>query len=460
MLNTLWFLFKIAVALALILWIAEHPGNIALEWMDYKLTLHIGVFAAGLLFLIFGSILVYRIFKTITGLPQNVAQRHETKVKKRGYAALTRGLSAVAAGDLKTAAKAAKESARLLDDKDAGDAHALTLLLQAQTAQMQGKPEIAHAAFTRLADHKDGSFLGIRGLLRTALENNDLAEARTLSDKALRNYPSQIWILKTAFDIRVRQKDWPSALDVRKKLHKINAYTNDNQQNTYEDDLAALYTAQGLDALKQNNITDAIKAFKQALKTTPDFVPAALYLAQTYRKADKQKSAIKAIEHIWKKKPHPDLVPLWMDLLAEKKKLKSSARMEWIEHLVIINTESIESHLAAARQAIKESLWGEARSYLERALTLEPDARIYELLIQLEREATHDLSAIDKWTQDLENAPLPPCWICTNTGRLYDKWSPIAKPHGSFNTIHWQKPNTYIQENNISGMLVHDASAL
>ena len=52
-----------------------------------------------------------------------------------------------------------------------------------------------------------------------------------------------------------------------------------------------------------------------------------------------------------------------------------------------------------------------------------------------------DLAAGQNW-EKAADAAADKVWICRETGRIYDRWSPIAEPHGSFNTIVWGDSQT------------------
>lgn len=437
MIKTIFFLLKIALIVGAVLWIAEHPGSVEVNWMDYTFTLHLGIVAAALFALIFAAFFFNSLYIGAQRLPKTMAHNKHVKTTRSGYDALTKGLSAVAAGDTKTAKKCAKRSAYLLKDKDAGDTHALALLLQAQTARMMGNDDVAHEAFVKLAAQKDGGFLGVRGLLRGALDRNDLTAARALIDKARDEYPKQPWIIQTAFDIYIRQHDWTAALACKTKLERMDISAQSNARPHHAHDDVALRTAQARDFTAHSNTKDAINALKLAHKAAPDFIPAALDLARMYRDMDKRKAALKVIENTWRAAPHPDLALLWMDTMPEKKRNKAGARMQWMERLVLLNADSAESHLAAAHQAMKESLWGEARAYLERALTLAPCTRVYDALITLEEESTRNMGAIDEWKTARTTAGQCPHWVCRVTGRAYTQWMPTTPPNDAFNTIEW-----------------------
>ncbi len=93
--------------------------------------------------------------------------RHRRAIK--GYLAITRGLIAIGAGDLRIARKSADEAARL----SPGDP--LALLLTAQSAQMAGDRAAAERAFRAMSVRDDTKLLGLRGLYIEAQRRDDRA---------------------------------------------------------------------------------------------------------------------------------------------------------------------------------------------------------------------------------------------------------------------------------------------
>lgn len=434
MIRALWFLLKAALLIGAALWVAEHPGTVQLDWMDYKITIHIGLFLLGFLALLWLSMVLYRVIWSFISFPASLRRYREIKRKEKGYKALTLGLTAVAAGDAKTAAYQAYRTTRFLPD-DTG----LPLLLQAQAARMDGRAEDAQDSFKRLLENKDAGFLGVRGLLQTALDQGRYEEALTLARQGLDSYPKQQWLLTSVYDLEVRLERWDEARATLKRMEKAGACTPEKAQS----DRIALWLAEagvgvGSHGIASHDGEARLKRLKRAYKDGPAFAPAALALAELYEERGQRRKAVSVLEKSWKKAPHPTLLPLW-DRLAPVKK-GPHARLRWYEHLLSLNPEHPESLLAAGQAAMHEGLWGEARTYLMKALDVQPSARIYNTLAELEDRSAHDEKAALHWREEAANAPAQPCWTCTQTGRLYERWLPVAYPHHAFNTIIWGVP--------------------
>jgi HemY protein len=187
----------------------------------------------------------------------------------------------------------------------------------------------------------------------------------------------------------------------------------------------------------------ALEKLRAAHKVDPGFPPLAQRLAQFYIDRNKRRRAIRVLEKAWKRFPHPDLVPLWDEVAPRNKPNDSQVRLRWFERLLSLRPDSAEGQMAVARAAIDDGLWGEARAYLAQAEKIRPNPRLYRMWAELEDLATHDEDAARTWLEKAAQAPGDKAWVCTRTGRIYEQWAPIAAPHGSFNTITWDYPESW-----------------
>jgi HemY protein len=431
MLKALWFMVKVGLLTALAVWIAERPGTVKVEWLEYTLTVHVGFFLLAFLGTMLLAILIYNIIRTFVDFPKAYRRYAEIKGREKGYRALTLGLTAVAAGDAKTAVKEAQRSRRLLYN-DTG----LPLLLEAQAARLDGREEDARRSFIALLENKDAGFLGVRGLLQAALDMGNYTKALELAQQALKLYPKQPWILRTVYDLEIRQRHWEVARTLLQRAEKTGAMTAEQIKS----DRAAIYLAEAEEAAKQNNWNEAIKKAKKAADQNPGFTPATLRLARLYNNSGNRRKAVAMVEKAWKAQPHPELATVWDALVPPKKSKKPLSRMAWFEKLVEMNPNAMESHLAAGRAAMEEGLWGEARQYFRRAEEIESTARLYTLWTDLEERAGQGEDILASLAERAATVLPDKTWVCRETGRIYPEWSPIAQPHGAFNTIEWAYP--------------------
>lgn len=436
MVKALWFMVKVGLLVALAVWVADHPGYVFLELPEsgFKARVHTGLFLLILLGTILLAIFLYKIIQWFADFPKIWARYQEYQRREKGYKSLTLGLTAVAAGDRKQAAYHAERAERFMP-RDEG----LPVLLKAQAQRLQGLEEEAAQSFRRLLENKDTSFLGVRGLLQTALDHENYAAALELSYQALALHPKQPWILNTVYDLEIRARHWPQARAILKRAAKVKAV----EAPQASADQAALLLAEADDAMGAGDVARAENLLRQAHKENPNFVPATVRLARYYLDSGQRGKAIKMIEKAWKKQPHPDFADLWRSLLPQHKSAQLAARLSWFEKLVKLQPENAESHIALAREAMEQKLWGEARDHLAKAELLQPSARLYRIMAELEEQAGQGTQAAQRWLEKAANGNPDRRWVCRETGLVYPYWQPVADPHGSFNTIIWDNPARY-----------------
>lgn len=443
MIKALWFMIKIALFAALALWLVEQPGMVEIEWLNYDVRIHMGLFLISVLGLILISIFIYNVIKTFVDFPKSYRRYSDVKRIEKGYKALTMGLSAVAAGDSKLAAYQSHRANKLLE----GD-KGLPVLLKAQAARMQGDEAAAQDSFTALLENKDTAFLGARGLLQAALDAEDYDRALETAHKALKIQPRQPWILKIVYDLEIRLKHWLPALDSLAQLEKYSDLTKADAARARIALLHARGDALALSGMDGENADDADSVKTQRLRTLQkahavdkSFAPSIVRLAVFHHQNAQRRKAVRLIEKSWKSKPHRDLARCWVGLMSQDKASKPLGAVQWMERLLKLNASSAAGYVEAGRIATEAGLWGEARSYFERAQMIEPSAQLCQMRAALEEKAGAPEDVVQEWLDKAVDAPTALGWVCGQTGRIYEDWSPVAMPHGSFNTIEWRMPN-------------------
>ena len=431
MIRALFLLAKIGLLVAIAIWVAEQQGAVNIRWQDYNIDAHIGIVLAAILLLVLIGLAVQRVFLSFVYAWRLRKPLREKRKIEKGLQALTSGLSAIAAGDHRQAALYSRQTHKYLP------AHqGLPLLLDAQTARIQGDRRAARKSFEQLLKHKDTTFLGLRGLLATNLETGDTAESLTQARKALKAHPKNKWVLQTVYQLELKERQWANAWDTLQTIEKREAMSAPDilsDKTALLMQLARLEEHAGRDA-------NALKKRRQAHKLEPSFAPAAIQLIQDYIELGKLSAARKTFETCWKLSPHPDLVPFWSRFAPGNKPKDPAVRLRWFEKLLSLYPDDPEGHMAAAGVAIDDRLWGEAREHLRQAETYGAGhARFYRLWAHLEESQGHTADAKHYYDKASQSPP-DKAWICHETGRLYDRWYAVAEPHGAFNTIRWDDP--------------------
>lgn len=439
------------LALALLLlaagWFAVNPGSVTINWLGYRIDASVGVLAlvVGLVVLLLTGLL--RLFVYMVTAPSRIAAWRRERRRRSGYLALSRGMVAVAAGDASAARLSSRRAEALLT---AGDTP-LPLLLAAQAAQLEGDEKEARRCFTMMLERPETQFLGLRGLLSQAVRAGDMPRAVALAKHAYELKPNTPWVLTALFDLLIRQGEWRAAEEVVERAEKRKVLPPARARR----DLAILAHAQSLQAERTGQMPDALRFARRAHRQTPELAPLASRLAALLIRDGHQREAVKIIEQTWPLSPQPELARLYLEAKAESDPLK---RVGQIEKLAKLAPNHLESHLAVARAAMAAALWGKARSELAMvtglggtmsngapaslgaAAVIDPPARAYRMLAELE-EAEHGDSAAAKRALERAGFARPDeTWTCRECNARAIDWTPLCPSCQSFDTLEWASP--------------------
>lgn len=344
------------------LYFAYNPGGVTLQWLGYRLDMHIGA----AVFLIVVVYLVLQFLWWLLGLilrsPRSFSMARSNSRKAKGYRALTRGLTAVAAGDAGEARRQAKLAHDLLGEPP------LTLLLAAQAAQLAGDENSAERYFAHLTQAPETALLGLRGLTTGALKRGDEHAALTHAEKAMAVAPQAAWAAETAHRLQVKASKLDLAKDSLTHLTRAGGMSPKEAQRRR----AALLTEQARRILSEPSdaqaTSKALALSREGLKLAGDFVAARLALGRALLRQGKAREAARLVERVWDDHPHVALGRLYLEAVGGDSPLDRAQR---VQRLVKQNPDHAESHRIAADAALTAKLWGEARRHLERLLELE-----------------------------------------------------------------------------------------
>jgi len=427
MLRLVFFLV-VACALAWIaVWIVNHPGVVVVQWLDQELMLSVGTVIAVLLAFAALAVVLFELLRVFLGLPSRFRISRSRRHQVRGYQELTSGLMAAAAGDLSAARSHHRQAERLLPDNGG------LLLLQAQTAQLEGKEEIAHLKFRQMLDRRDAEFVGLRGLLAQSMKTGDHDEALTLARRAYRRSPTTPWVLTTLFELLARAGKWDEALPLVDELQAQKLL--DATQAKHKKGVLHHLLATSL--RNQDRTADALVQARRAVKADPGFAPGVAQAGELAQQAGRRRLALQLLEEGWRHEPHPDIARVYAQINPSE---TASQRLKRIEtRLVPLNPSSPETLVLQAELAMQAGEWSTARSRLEAALGAGPTARVYRLLAEVERQSGGNQSKVQEWLARATDAEPDRTWVCDDTGEVLPSWQPLA-PSGRFDAVHWATP--------------------
>ncbi|MBU8546428.1 MULTISPECIES: heme biosynthesis HemY N-terminal domain-containing protein [Roseomonadaceae] len=415
--SALIYLVLLAAGIAGILWVAQLGGAVEIRLGDAEVLvgLPVALLLLAALFLVLHLILAF--LGALRRLPGRLRDRKAARRRGEGDAALTRALVALAAGTPDAARLEVKRARKGLGDTPQ------TLLLAAEAERLAGREEAATAVFRQLATMPDARFLGLRGLLRQAIQREDWPTAQRLAREAEAAQPGAAWLREERETLALRMRDWREALTL--------APPGAGQ--------AALALAA---AGQEPDATRAAELERQGFAADPAFAPAALAHAKRLKEGGSPRRARTVLEQAWTARPHPDLAIAY---LAEDE--DALARMKSAEILVKGQPRHAESRLLVGRAALEAGLTGRSRQELDALVASgTADRRAYLALSDLEEvehgETPEGRAAQARWLRQAATAAPEPRWRCTACGTDHAAWEPVCPKCQAVGTINWTSPQT------------------
>ena len=432
MLRTIiWFVVAIAAMLGAV-WLAERPGSVTAEFRGWRLDTSVGVLMISVIVLILVSIGGWLLYRWIVGAPGALLEGWGESRRRRGYRELTQGLAAVAAGDGVEAQKHARKAEQLLSEP------ALTLLLSAQAAQLNGDRDGARRAFNAMLEDDQMAFLGLRGLIGQSLRDGDQGQALSYAERAFKLRPQTPWVVHSLFDMQAQVGQWKTAQETLESGIRRKVVSADKGRSLK----ALLEVERSREAEREGRASDALALARQAFGLAPERIAVTQRFAELQIKAGDSKKAMKTIERGWSVAPHPDLAALYLEASGETEALK---RIGVVRRLAGQNASDIESHLALAQASLDAGLWGEARRHLDTAAGTNPSTRVCRMMAEVEERAQTGPEKVREWLGRATDAPADRAWRCASCGAHHEAWRPVCESCGAFGTLQWRAPGTYGQ---------------
>ena len=426
--RLLFILFVLAVLAAFGVWLADHPGRVAIDWLDYRMDTTVGVLVLLVVLLALGLGIVWRLVRFVWSAPSRIGEFRRRRRERRGYRALAEGFFAAASGEAGLAEKHAREAADLKADAR------LTSLLAAQAAELDGDADRARKSFQALVAVPETELAGLRGLLAIARRESATEEALGLARRARALKPGVPWVQQALLDLELRSAHWAEADRALEEAVKRRAVDGAKGRRLR----AAIRAAESEAAERAGESAKAIdhaRAAHEAFPSAPG--PAARYAA-LLAGAGEARKARRVVEEAWRAEPHPAL------LAPYRAALGTAEALPWaqaVQKLVGAAPASPEGHLALAEAALEAKLWGVARDAI--AAVPETDTarrgRALRLKARLEVEENGDRKAAESLEAEAARHR-DPAWQCAECGAVGEAWTASCRNCGAVDALAWRVP--------------------
>ncbi len=399
-------LIYVAIIMAVILaggfafdFLANEPGQITVDYGDrlYEVSL----FEAALL-LVIGIVLLMvvvwalkiliAIVRFILGDENAFGGFFVRSRERRGIDALGKGMTALAAGDAKTARRKAELAERKLQSP------ALTRLLNAQAADLAGERTRAATYYKALMSDPETAFVGTSGLLQHALADQDTNRALKLATHARDLRPKDAATLDTLYTLQSQKFDWAAA---RKTLSaQIRAGHVPKLEGSRRE--AALIMAQAEDAERLGESEHARALAIEAAKLDPSNVRAVTMAVGHLIGSGSRRAASKLITDGWRAAPHPQLAASFAEIDPDE---APAQRRRRFEGLFTLHPDHAETNFLKAELSLAAEDWTGARKAIETLRETEPSARSCAIMAAIARGEGEPDYIVRGWLARALSAP-------------------------------------------------------
>ncbi len=373
--------------------------------------------------------LVLAFVRFLMGDETAISRYFDRSRERKGYAALSEGMLAVASGEGRLAQDKAARAAKLLDNAQA------TELLAAQAAEVAGDKAKAAEVYRRLLGDERTRFVGVRGLLRQKLDEGDTVTALKLAEKAYALKPRSTEVQDTLLELQTKQGDWKGARAILKDKRKQGQLPQD--VHIRRDAVLALKEAS--DVLAAGNSISAREAAISASRASPDLIPAAVLAARSYIAQNDARNAARVLQKTWSVRPHPSIAATYAEIAPDE---KPAARLRRFEDLMRQNPDHEETRLLRAGLLLTAEDFPGARRALGDLAEKHPTVRSLSLLAAIERGEGADDAVVRGILARALVASRGPQWVCDKCHNVMAEWSPVCDSCGGFDTLTWREPQT------------------
>ena len=403
-------------------WFADNPGEVMLTFRGVEYHVALGVGAAMVLALAVGLMFVWSLIRFTFKIPSLMSLAAKARRREKGFAALSRGMIAVGAGDTRTAGKSAAEAAKHIGDEP------LAKLLTAQAAQMGGDRAGAAKAFNDMLAHPATHALGLRGLHVEARRAGDGQAALHYAETAQRHSGAG-WAGRAVIEEFAKRGDWAKALAALETQAKAKAI-----DRAEADRLRAVLKTGVAQDMADRDPKGALALADEARKLAPGLIPAAALSGRLSAQLGDGPRAAKVLEAAYQRAPHPDLANAYLRI---RQGDSAQDRVQRAKRLAALAPQDPESALTLAQASFDARDLDGARAALTPALGGRPSARACMLMAKA-ADSAGDAVGVREWLARAAHAPRDPAWVAE--GVITDKWSP-ASPSGTIDAFEWRRPD-------------------
>ncbi|MHA1539061.1 MAG: heme biosynthesis HemY N-terminal domain-containing protein [Alphaproteobacteria bacterium] len=221
---------KFGLLLLLSIAFIQHPGEIAVKWYEWDLSMPFGVFILVLIFIVFFGFFLTRFFlSTIYGSKFYLLSRFKKRQKKE-LLALQEICGAIFTGNEHLAEKALKKSGGALSSD------VLSRFLQSEVAGLRGKTEKQEKLLEEISyDEVMGEF-ALYKLLQKAFAQENTEQVLELLSRTEELASKASWLLEKRFELYYKLENWQEAFTTLEAIEKEKLFSKE-EINRYKEEI-------------------------------------------------------------------------------------------------------------------------------------------------------------------------------------------------------------------------------
>lgn len=406
MIKILKIFLVILIFVVPITWISNFPGEVRILWKDYFIETN--VIGLVIFILTFTLIIIssYIIYSKIKSIPKSFLLKKKERYSLLGNKALTNLTTALALEDRVEIDQNARKIKKFYGNS------ILPGFLLTQSALINNDFGKAKKYLKLLQREPDGKLIALRGLIKIAIKENKIEDAKIYLKQARMIEPNNLWILDKLSILLAKSEKWQEAA----KILENRGVKNSDMQNNR----AVFLMKSGASPSDVWNISNNI-------------IPVALNAIEFHLKNNDENKAFGIIKKSWKKLQYVKMIELFMtnDVDDVKTALR---RFKLVLKALKSNLSSDETKFGMAIAAFHSSLWAETKKYLDKISRQNWDPRIIELWNKLSKKTKRI-----KIPDFPDNIISPPSWVCNNCGHKTDEWKASCEECKEVGKIFWSK---------------------
>lgn len=412
-------------------WLPGHVSDIVLTYQQWEITISSVIFFGALLLtgVIIATIML--VTYNIISIPSYISKHVQKKREEKAQSALIKSFIAILAGDLTTLKREERDLKKLANYKN----NIFVDIIHIQQSILTEQNGDTIKLYEKLLKNPTTKVFGLYGLYGEAQKNHAFADALSYAKQAIDIAPQTPWAQQELLSHLVRNDNWSEALvQIDKSLKASDKATKKQNQR-----LKTVILTGAAEYYKERNPDLALKYLKQALKLTPNFVPAMTLRSNILFCQGKGKKSIQYLLKGWKETAHADLALLYVERSGYATSIEKLNR---VNQLLDLGITTPFLQLLRARSLLETGNSKQARKVIDQLIITNPSEHAYLLLADIEEIDTGNQALVKQWLSKARFAPKDATWV--GEGKISSVWLPYSTTSGKLDVFEWKVPDIEI----------------